>query len=253
MTFAPASTDLGALLAELEAELPRRRVPGVQVAIVREGEVLFAGGVGVRDVTTQEPVSAQTLFDHGSCGKAYTALLAAVLHDEGVLDLDAPVRQYVPELELPDPVLAGRIRTRDLLSHRSGLGRHDFTWILNSSWTGEELVRRLAHLPLHGDLRAEMAYSNLGYTLAGAVIERATASTWHEQVHKRVLLPAGMTGTLTRADAFLTHPEHATPHAVHDGVSAPTAHRVTEGIAPAGQITTTATDAARWLLVHTGS
>src|SRR4051794_6164631 len=252
MTIAPASTDLGALLAELEAELPRRRVPGVQVAVVREGDVLFAGGFGVRDVHDQQPVSAQTLFDHGSCGKAYTAVLAALLHEDGVLDLDAPVRRYVPELVLPDPVLAERITTRDLLAHRSGLARHDFTWILNPSWTAEDLVRRLAHLPVAGDLRAEMVYSNLGYTLAGVAIERATRDSWHQQIATRLLQPVGMSETTTIADEFLAYADHATPHAVRDGVVAPTAYRICEGIAPAGQLTPSADDVAKWLLLHTG-
>ena len=252
MTIAPASTDLGALLAELEAELPRRQVPGVQVAVVREGDVIFAGGVGVRDVQDGQPVGPHTLFDHGSCGKAYTALLAAVLHEDGLFDLDAPVRRYVPELALPDPVLAERITTRDLLSHRSGLARHDFTWILNPSWTSEDLVRRLAHLPVAGDLRAEMVYSNLGYTLAGVAMERATGSTWHHVVATRVLQPAGMTESTTSADEFLAHTDRATPHALREGVVAPTAYRVCEGIAPAGQLTPSAVDVAKWLLLHTG-
>jgi CubicO group peptidase (beta-lactamase class C family) len=253
MTIAPAPTGLDAPLAELEVELSRWQVPGLQIAAVRGGAVLYAGGVGVRDVHDQRPVDAQTLFDHGSCGKAYTGLLAALLHEEGVLDLDAPVRTYVPELALPDAVLAERITTRDLLSHRSGLGRHDFTWILNSSWSGEELVRRLAHLPLAGDLRAEMIYSNLGYTLAGVASARVTGSTWADQVRERVLVPAGMTQTLTDADAFMPHSQHATPHIVRDSAITETAYRMTAGIAPAGQIMPPATDAAQWLLLHTGA
>jgi CubicO group peptidase (beta-lactamase class C family) len=252
MTLAPPSSDISSLLTELEVELPRWQVPGVQVAVVRDGAVLFAGGVGVRDVTTNAPVTAQTMFDHGSCGKAYTGLLAALLHEDGGLDLDAPVRRYVPELELPDPVLAERVTTRDLLSHRSGLARHDLSWVFNSAWTTEELVRRLAHLPVSGDLRAKMTYSNIGYALAGLAIERATGSSWHKQVRERVLQPIGMRQTTTVPDVFLAAEDRSTPHMLADDAVVPTAYRVSESIAPAGQVMPSAEDAARWLLVHTG-
>ena len=252
MTLAPPSSEVGSLLTELEAELSRWNVPGAQVAVVRDGEVLFAGGVGVRDACTGARVTEATLFDHGSCGKAYTGLLAALLDEEGVLDLDAPVRRYVPELELPDPVLAARMATRDLLSHRSGLARHDLTWIFNPSWTTVELVGRLKHLPVGNDLRAAMAYSNLGYALAGFAIERATGSTWHEQVRSRVLEPVGMHHTTTHPDAFLAGADHAVPHALRDGRIVSTPYRSTESIVAAGQVMPSGMDAAQWLLLHTG-
>src|SRR2546430_806653 len=119
MTVTAPASAIDALIAEVAEELPRWQVPGLQVAVVREGEVLFADGVGVLGVDDPTPVGPQTLFHHGSCGKAYTALLAALLAEEKVLDLDAPVRRYVPELRLADEFVAGRITTRDLLSHRS--------------------------------------------------------------------------------------------------------------------------------------
>jgi len=111
-------------------------VPGLQVVAVRHGDVLVAGGVGVQGADDPTPVSSQSLIDHGSCGKGYTALLASLLHDEGLLDLDAPVRVLVPELVLPDPKTAAQVTVRDLLAHRSGLGRHDLAWILNGGGTG---------------------------------------------------------------------------------------------------------------------
>jgi CubicO group peptidase (beta-lactamase class C family) len=244
------SDDLAGVKAAA-GQLDRWRVPGLQVAAV-QGEAVYAGGVGVRGVDDPAPVGAETLFHHGSCAKAYTALCASVLHERGVLDLDAPVRRWVPELELPDPVVAARVSIRDLLSHRSGLGRHDLTWIFNPSWPRSELVRRLAQLPLAGDLRTDMNYSNLGYALAGLAIERATNSSWDEQLAEVVLGPAGLTRAFTSVEAMLGDADHARPHRLDGADVVPTPMRVLDGIAPAGQLITSADCAARWLQLQLG-
>ncbi|MHB8450321.1 MAG: serine hydrolase domain-containing protein [Mycobacteriales bacterium] len=240
-------------LEELADECARWQVPGLQVVAAARGEVLIAGGVGVRGVEDPAPVGAQTVFHHGSCGKAYTGLLAALLAEEGELDLDAPVRRYVPELELPDPAVADQVTTRDLLTHSSGLGRHDLAWILNPTWTRDHVVRRLAHLPLAGGLRERWRYSNLGYTLAGYVIERATGKCWEEQLAGRVLVPLGMTRTFTRVAEAHHDSDHAQAHLLRDGVAVPTPTRALGAVAPAGGVLSCAEDAARWLLLHTGA
>ena len=239
-------------LDALAAEMDRFGVPGLEVAVVRDGEVLVADGMGVRGTDDPEPVGGATWFNHGSCGKALTGLVAAVLAEEGALDLDAPVRTYLPELRLPDPVLTDRITTRDLLSHRSGLGRHDLTWILNPSRSREELVRRMEHLPVAADLRARWLYSNLGYTTAGVVIGRATGSTWEDQLSRRVLEPAGMKRTTAALEDVTTDPDHARPHVARKGSAVPTAFRCAAAIAPAGGVLSCADDSARWLLALTG-
>jgi CubicO group peptidase (beta-lactamase class C family) len=253
VTVVDAGPTLGPVLEQLSAALDEQHVPGLELAVVRDGAALFAGGLGLRGVDDPVEVGAATLFHHGSCGKAYTGLLAAVLADAGLLDLDAPVRDYVPELRLPDPVIAERVTTRDLLSHRSGLGRHDLAWILNGSWTREEVVRRTAHLPLAGDLRAQCSYSNLGFTLAGLVIERAVGRTWEDQLSARVLVPAGMARTFTRLEPVLDDVDHARAHLLRSEAAVETPWRRLDGPAPAGQLVSCADDSIRWLLLQLGS
>ncbi|MCA1713034.1 MAG: beta-lactamase family protein, partial [Actinobacteria bacterium] len=162
----------------LEAELGRWQVPGLSLALVADGEVRWTAGIGVRTAGDPAPVTERTLFQHGSCVKAYTALLACVLASESVLDLDAPVRRWVPELELPDADRAASVTLRDLLAHRSGISRHDLVWILSPSLDRVELVRRLRHLPLAAGLRERMEYTNLGYALAALALERAAGAGW---------------------------------------------------------------------------
>lgn len=240
-------TALEHLVRGAEQQLDRYHVPGLQVAVVASGEAVAAAGLGVLGVRDARPVTSRSVFQHGSCGKAYTALLAARLAATGALDLDEPVRRHVPELVLPDPVVAERVTVRDLLAHRSGLGRHDLLWILDGGLTREALVGRLAHLPLGAPFRTAMGYSNLGYALAGLVLERATGRSWEDLLGEHVLGPAGMSAS---AGTPAQGPDVATGHVLRDGAVVPTAPRAMGAVAPAGLLTTTAEDAARWLLLQ---
>jgi len=252
MTVAAPVSAVERALQAVDQQRDGWHVPGLELAVVRDGATLFAGGLGVRGVDDPAPVTSATLFHHGSCGKAYTGLLAAVLSAEGVVDLDAPVRRLVPELRLPDQFLADRITIRDLVSHRSGLGRHDFAWILNPSWSREELVRRLEHLPLAGDLRAQIAYSNFGFTLAGLALGRAVGTSYEEALRTRVLEPLAMRRTFAGSDEALRDADHATPHNVRHDKAATAQWRIMQGIAPAGEILSCADDSVRWLNAQLG-
>lgn len=244
-------TELQQVVDRLPADLDRWRAPGLELAAVRSGETVLCTGIGAAVLAPATPVTAQTLFHHGSCGKAFTGLLAELLAEEGVLDPEAPVRTYVPELRLPDPVVAERATIHDLLSHRAGLARNDLAWIMNPSWSREELVSRLGQLPLCGELRAQWQYSNFGYALAGLAMERASGTSYDELLTTRIFDPAGMHRTrpisLRGAD-----PDQAEPYLVRDGVAVPTAWRVMPGMAPAGGVLTCAEDSVRWLLVQLG-
>ena len=231
----------------IEPELEQFGVPGVEVAVVRGGEVLFAGGFGLRDMENGLPVTPSTVFHHGSTGKAFTCLLVAALVDDGVVELDRPVRQYLPEFRLADPVASDRVTIRDLLSHRSGLARHDLMWIANPSWPTEELVRRLRHLEMGAELRSEFQYCNLGYATVGAIIAEATGSSWAEEVRHRVLEPLGMLGAVTSTDEMQGLANHAEPYIRREGRLGRTGNRSITATAPAGQLMYCAEDSARWL------
>ena len=244
---------LAAAVEEVERQRPAWNVPALELAVVAPGVDDLVTALGRRGVDDAEPVGATTLFHHGSCAKGYTALLAALLADDGDLDLDAPVLRLVPELRLPDPVLAQRITLRDLLSHRSGLGRHDLAWILRPELDEAGLLGAVAALPPAGDLRAGFGYSNFGYALAGLAIGRATGSSWAEQVRTRILEPTGMKQTTVSAfpgagDAI----DRATPHVLREGRPRPTARRSLGVIGPAGQLVTCAEDAVAWLRLQLG-
>ena len=149
-----------------------------------------------------------------------------MLAEEQALDLDQPIRRIVPELRVPDPVLAERITLRDVLAHRSGLGRHDLSWILRPDLTEDGLLAALAVLPPAGDLRAGFEYSNFGYALVGIALARVTGEPWAELLRRRVLEPAGLKQTVVGAfpgpDAAA---DRATPHLLRDDRPTPTEWR----------------------------
>ena len=250
VTAAPTLVDLA--LSQVEEALARERVPGIELAVVHGNDVLFCGGLGIRGVADAEPIGPTTLFHHGSCGKAFTGLLGALLEADGVLDLDQPVRRYLPELRLPDPVVADRVTIRDLLSHRGGLGRHDLVWILNPGLSEADVVARLEHLPLAGDLRAQCAYSNFGYALAGVAMGRAAGTSWETELQRRVLGPLGMTRTFVAPAEGPSDPDRAAPHVVRDGAARPTPYRFLGAVAPAGGIVSCAQDSVAWLRANLG-
>jgi CubicO group peptidase (beta-lactamase class C family) len=136
-------------------QLAAWEVPGCAVAAVRDGEVVLAGGWGRRDLEAGLPVTPGTLFAIGSTTKAFTAATIGALVDDGLVDWDRPLRDYLPELRLHDLVVADRLSIADLLCHRSGLPRHDLAWLGHPDLSRAELVRRLRFLPLSRDLRQE--------------------------------------------------------------------------------------------------
>lgn len=193
-------------------QLAAWEVPGCAVAAVRNGQVELAGGWGLRDREAGLPVTQDTLFAIGSTTKAFTATTVGALVDEGLLEWDRPLRDYVPEVRLHDPFVSDRLTIVDLLSHRSGLPRHDLTWVGQPGRSRAEIVRALRFLPLSKDLRQQFQYCNLGYLVAGHVVEVLSGVSWEDFTRRRLLEPLGM-----RRNGWLNgrYRDHAI--AMHDG------------------------------------
>lgn len=166
--------------------------PGVAVAIVKRGDVIYSKGFGYRDVEQKLPVTENTLFPIGSSTKAFTTFVLGQLADEGKIDWDKPVTTYLPEFRLADQEIGARLTPRDLVTHRSGLPRHDLVWYGNTPHTREELVKRLAFLPANKDLRETWQYNNLMFLTAGFLEERLTGRSWEENVRERIFVPLNM-------------------------------------------------------------
>jgi CubicO group peptidase (beta-lactamase class C family) len=231
-------------------QLAAWEVPGCAVAAVRGGRVELAGGWGLRDREAGLPVTQDTLFAIGSATKAFTATTVGALVDEGLLEWDRPLRDYVPGVRLHDPFVSDRLTIVDLLSHRSGLPRHDLTWVGQPGRSRAEIVRCLRFLPLSRDLRQEFQYCNLGYLVAGHVVEALSGVPWEDFVRGRLLQPLGMRRTNLSVDEMLADDDHAAAYTRRDGVIVPVPQRPLPAMAPAGAINSSAADMARWLLAQ---
>ena len=241
------SPDFAPLVRRLMA---RDQIPGVAVGVVERGHIVFARGFGYRDVDKHLPVTPDTLFPLGSCSKAFTATAIALLADEGRIALDTPVRTYLPDFSLEDPVASATLTTRDILTHRSGLPRHDLFWY-QAPFSRDELYHRLRFLEPSGPPRAQWRYNSLMFVVAGRIVEKVSGESWESFVQARILLPLNMRRTLLSAEAMETDSNHAVPYALRDGSvqKIPMLKRLS-AIAPAGAVQTSVNDLARWLTFH---
>ncbi len=224
-------------------------VPGLAVAIVRDGQVVLSEGFGLRDVERELPATSQTLFAIASCTKAFTTMALALLVDEGRLDWDTPVRRYLPELRLRDPVATERITVRDLVTHRSGLPRHDLVWY-SSGEDREQVFRRLEYLEPSADLRGLWQYQNLMYMLAGYLLERIAGRAWEEFARRRIFEPLGMASSNLSVNESQRMPDHALGYRERDGELRRMDFYVQGAAGPAGGINSNVSDLSRWLLLH---
>ncbi|HXN30223.1 MAG TPA: serine hydrolase [Polyangiaceae bacterium] len=241
------SPDFAPLIRRLMA---RDQIPGLAVGVVERGHIVFARGFGYRDVDKRLPVTPDTLFPLGSCSKAFTATAIALLADEGRIALDARIRTYLPDFSLEDPEASATLTTRDILTHRSGLPRHDFFWY-QAPFSRDELYHRLRFLEPRGPPRARWRYNSLMFVVAGRIVEKVSGESWESFVQARILLPLDMRRTLLSAEAMETDSDHASPYAVRNGSvqRIPMLKRLS-AIAPAGAVQMSVNDLARWLTFH---
>ena len=190
----PTASSLADLDAVVMRELERWKVPGVALAIVKDGRVVLAKGWGYRDLDKKLPVTARTRFAIASDTKSFTAASLALLVDDGKLEWDQPVRRYLPEFQLRDPVASERITPRDLLCHNSGLPRHDMVWY-GAKLPLVEIVRRLRFLEPSKDFRVAFQYQNMMFVTAGVLAGRVAGTTWDKLAAQRLLAPLEMRRT----------------------------------------------------------
>ena len=156
------------------------KVTGLSVGIIRDGQVVLAKGYGYRDVEQKLPVTPRTLMAIGSNTKSFTTVLMAMLADSGKLEWEKPVRDYLPDFQLWDAYATREMTPRDLVSHVSGLPRHDLLWY-GRNFTRAELYSRLRYLEPSTSFRGRLQYNNLMFMTAGVLTERLTGRSWDDQ------------------------------------------------------------------------
>ena len=252
----PASASLPGWLAGLddwlEAQRAAWRVPGLAVALVKDGEVVYAKGFGTRDAAQTGPVNTDTLFRGASTTKAFCAALVAMLVDDGKLAWDAPLTHYIPELRFAGGDEYRSVSLRDLLSHRTGLPRHELLWYHNQTLTAQGLLARLPFLELSAPLRQKYQYNNLMYALAGLVIERVTGQPWQTVIQTRLFAPLGMSRIKLSAPEMAQDANHAIGHTTRGRKWLPVPLRHDPLLGLAGAVNASITEYAKWVQLQLG-
>ncbi|MGI9168713.1 MAG: serine hydrolase [Caulobacteraceae bacterium] len=240
--------DIDALAARVQRAFA---VPGLAIAIVKDGRTVFAKGYGVREVGAPGAVGPDTLFGIGSNTKAFTVAALAMLVDEGRLGWDDRVIDHLSAFRLYDPWVTREFTVRDLLTHRSGLGlgAGDLMIFPRTDFTRVEIVHNLRFLKPVTSFRSTFAYDNLLYIVAGQLIPAVTGQSWEDFVQTRILdrLGSGCAVNLARARG---NPDIAAPHVLTAGKPAAVAPDPGQALDPAGSIQCGARGMAKWMALQ---
>ena len=220
---------------------------GVTIAVVEKNKVVYTGGFGYRDLDKKLPVTENTQFAIGSCTKAFTASILGMLEKDGKLNIDKPVRSYLPELKFQNEYTNDHCTLRDMMSHRTGLPRHDLSWY--ASWAGRnELLERIQYMEPTAELRAKWQYNNFMFLAQGVVIEKMTGKSWEENMKEKILKPLGMDNTNLSTTDMEKSADHSLAFATKDSSVKAIAYRNIDAMGPAGSINSCAKDMAKWLI-----
>jgi CubicO group peptidase (beta-lactamase class C family) len=229
------------------------QVPGLVLAAVEDGRVIHQKAYGLRDVKRNLPVTAKTLFGIGSITKSFTVLVLQTLAEEGKLQWERPVRDYLPDFRLQDAVVTERATPLDLVTHRTGLPRHDGLWGAGT-FTRRDIFARLRFLEPSRDFRAEFQYNNLMYLTAGVLAETVAGQTWEDLVRQRILGAARMSSTLVHYADAARQEDSATGY---EEIKSELVERPIEQSAPAideagpaGSLQSNIEDMTRYLRLH---
>ena len=241
---------LSAFDARVEAVRRQFDVPGIAVAIVKDGQVVLARGYGLRETGKPAPVDEHTMFAIASNTKAFTATALQMLAEDGNLDMNDRVIDHLPWFRMSDPYITHDMRIRDLLAHRSGLslGAGDLLYWPTTDYTTREVAERLKDVPITGQFRGQYAYDNILFGVAQLVVEAASGMSYKQFLQTRIFAPLGMDETRYNADDLKPGDNAATGHAKFDFKDLKPVGTLTwRNVSGAGGLYSSVHDMAKWM------
>jgi CubicO group peptidase (beta-lactamase class C family) len=229
--------------------LKDRQAVGFAVAVVSKDKVIYSKGFGYRDNDKKLPVTPNTLFAIGSCSKAFTSSLVGILSKDGKLDLDKPVKEYLPELEFFSDELNNNVTVRDIMCHRTGLPRHDYSWYLFNTSSRDSLVKRIKYQEPTAKLRQTWQYNNFMFLLQGVLSEKLMGKTWEQNVKEKIFTPLGMNTSNFSVNDMPKANEASLGYAViKDSIIKQLDYYDINGMGPAGSINSSVNEMANWVI-----
>jgi len=233
---------------KIESLLQDYKAVGISVAIVQNNEVIYSKGFGYRDLDNKLPVNENTAFHIGSMTKAFTGALLGVLESENQLSLEDKPALYVPNFQFYNEKMDNLVTIGDLLSHRSGIGNHGSSIILFPEYDKLKTVQRLKYLKPEGEIKNSYIYSNIGYTLAGTILEQVTQQSWDKNVKEKLFEPLQMNSSYTTEEEMMESENYSKGYALYEDEVISVPYENYYSYAPAGAIKSSVKDLSNWML-----
>jgi len=234
----------------MEGVLKDWNAPGVGVAVIHGGELVYVKGFGHRDYGEKLPITKNTLFQIASNTKLFTTIAAGMLVEEGVFTWDQPFKESVPEIEFYNDMLNSQVTLRDMLSHKTGISRHDMIWF-QSDFTRKDLFDRMKFLEPSKPLRQDFIYNNLMYTAVGYGMELRTGMTWEAYLKEKIFKPLDMNNTVFSIAEMQKSDDHGVPYNEKRDTTLLYQIPLKEdgaGVGPAGSIITSMEELSHWVI-----
>ncbi len=246
------------------------KIPGMAFAVVKDGKMIYSNGFGVKEMGKSEPVDANTMFQIGSVSKSFTAAVMASLVAEDKISWDDTVKNILPDFKWYDKWVEENLQVKDIMTHHTGLQGQLGTYIPNMGYDREDIYSMLPALKPKYSFRGAYEYNNITFIIAAKIIEKLTGKSWEDNVRERIFQPLGMNDSRVTGDEFAAFKNVATPHeftymkgaALTDstwvdsiyvnpllGAQEQALNWLTV-IGPAGSISSTANDMAKYTLFH---
>ncbi len=234
---------------ELQKLLSDWKAAGFAVAVVEKDKLVYAKGFGFRDYENKKPVTANTLFAIGSCTKAFTSSLLGILGKDGKISLDDKATDRLPGLKFYNDNMNNTISIRDMMTHRTGLPRHDYSWYLFKTSSRDSLLKRIRYQEPTKEIREKFQYNNFMFLTQGMIAETITGKSWEENIREKIFTPLGM----QTSNFSVTDLEKAADAAVgyyvkDDSIIKKSDYFNLDAMGPAGSINSSVTEMANWAI-----
>ncbi len=235
----------------INREMKRWNLPGLAIAVIKDGKVEVMKGYGYSDINKKTPVTENTEFQIASNSKAFTGTSLALLEYYGKLNLNDQVKKYLTYFKMEDDYLTNHITIRDMLSHRIGYSTFQ-TDLLN--WAGtktrKELIENMANVTPKYGFRERYGYCNMGFLTAGEIIPVVSDTTWDDYLKYHYFLPLGMTRTGTTYQNFITSPNASRAYTLLNGKVFEIEASKVDNLGPAGSMTSNVNDLSKWVMMQ---
>ena len=238
--------------AWFDSLLKEWNIPGLALGIVYKDQLIYGKGYGYRDLEKKLPVETTTLFPIASNTKLFTATAACMLDQEGKLNIDRPVKNYLPSINFNNDELTAKVTLHDMLSHRTGLPRYDGIW-LNATFSRKDLVSKIAYMKPQYGFREAYIYNNMMFSGAGLVMEQVTGMSWEEIIRQKLFAPLGMGASCFTAEEMEKYGNYSHAYFETDSTKRLLPKKFeaqSEALGPAGTIKSSIEDMSHWMIAQ---